>query len=217
MRSFFQFARRASIIAFVFCILCTVADAQSGRRPPKKNDPPAPVQPPSEPEPEIKPPKPEAPRTPVMVAKNVFGVGDEIIFSGTLMKACVDKLAKAQGLEVNVSGEDRNRKEASDYAKNSSKIYVVWMELHFTSRYDRNNTRQRDYESFYVDYDLYEPGTGKRKTGGRVYQRPYQQGGVGPMPVPGSYVPIEYSIRQAGEDVADRILSVMNISLPPNR
>jgi hypothetical protein len=198
-------------------LICPITIAQSGRRPPKKTDPPAPVQPPSEPEPEAKPSKPEAPRTPVLVAKNVFGVGDEMTFSRALMEACAARLRKAQALEVDVSMEDKNRKQASDYAKNSSKIYVVWMELHFTSRYDRYNTTRRDYDSFYADYALYEPATGKSKTGGRVFQRPYQQGGVGPLPVPGGYVPIEYSIRQAGEDVADRILSAMNMSMPPDR
>ncbi len=217
MRSCFHFAQRATIIAIVFCLLFTVADAQSGRRPPKKSEPPAPVQPPSEPEPEAKPAKPEAPRIPVLVSKNVFGIGDEITYSNTMLQACTARLAKAQALEVDASGENKNRKEASDYAKNSSKIYVVWIELHFTQRYNRNNTRQGDYDSFYIDYVLYEPVTGKSKTGGRVHQQPYRQGGVGPLPVPGGYVPIEYSIRQAGQDVADRILSALNITPPPNR
>ncbi|MEW6210521.1 MAG: hypothetical protein AB1631_19300 [Acidobacteriota bacterium] len=217
MRSCFHFALRATIIAIVFCLICPISFAQSGRRPPKKSDPPAPVQPPSQPEPEAKPSKPEAPRTPILLAKNVWGTGDEITYSSTMLEACAAKLAKSGRLEIDVSREDRNRKEASDYAKNSSKIYVVWMELHFTSRYNRSNTRQGDYDSFYIDYNLYEPVTGKSKTGGRVYQQPYRQGGVGPLPVPGAYVPIEYSIRQAGEDVADRILSALNISLPQNR
>lgn len=217
MRRSFHFASKATVMAIVFCLTGSISFAQSGRRPPKKSDPPAPVQPSSTPEPEIKEAKPEAPRTPVLVAKNVWGTGDEITYSYTMLEACAAKLAKSGRLEIDVSREDRNRKDASDYAKNSSKIYVVWMELHFTSRYNRSNTRQGDYDSFYIDYNLYEPGTGKSKTGGRVYQQPYRQGTVGPLPVPGGYVPIEYSVRQAGEDVADRILSALNITMPQNR
>jgi hypothetical protein len=92
------------------------------------------------------------------------------------------------------------------------------MELHFTS-YARNGyTQPGSTDAFYLDYALYEPGTGKVKTSGRIYQRPYYPGGViVPSQRSGVSIPIEYSIRQAGEDVAERILSVLNVVVPTNR
>jgi len=63
-------------------------------------------------------------------------------------------------------------------------------------------------------------GTGKVKTSGRVYQRQGRStvGGVGvPLPVPnGGPAAAEYSLKQTGREVAERVIDTLGV-LPPSR
>lgn len=195
------------------------AEAQSGRRPPKKTESEG-VQRPSEPEQEIKPEakQPEKERTPVLIVKSnsyfsTFYVADYII------EGCIARLKQAAALQVE-RGRDMNRKEASDAAMASTIKHVVLLDI--TSdrmRYGGQSRGQDQVEDVVVEYTIFSPGTGKIKTSGRVYQmRPRSTvGGVGvPLPVPNGPAAAEHSLRQAGRDVADRVISSLGV-LPTSR
>jgi hypothetical protein len=213
--------RRAAVIFGLALILLTsgFAEAQSGRRPPKKSESEG-VQRPSETVPEIKPEakQPEKERTPVLIVKsnsyfNSFYVGDYVL------EGCTARLKQAATLQVE-RGKDMNRKEASDAAMAPTIRYVVLLDI--TSermRYGRQTRGQDQIDDVVVEYTIFSPGTGKVKSSGRVYQmRPRSTvGGVGvPLPVPNGPAAAEQSLRQAGRDVADRVISSLGV-LPASR
>ena len=87
-------------------------------------------------------------------------------------------------------------------------------------RSSRSNTGQEYIEDMVVDFTVFAPGTGKIKTSGRVYltQPRKSVGGVGiPMPVPSGPATAEYSLKQAGRDVADRVIDSLTVIVPPSR
>jgi hypothetical protein len=205
--------RRAAVIFGLAIILLTsgFAEAQSGRRPPKKTESEG-VQRSSETVPEIKPEakQPEKERTPVLIVKansyfNTFYVADYIV------EGCAARLKQAASLQIAKSTKDMNRKEASDAAMAPTIRYVVFLDI--TSermRYGRQTRGQDQIDDVVIDYTIFSPGTGKVKSSGRVYQmRPRSTvGGVGvPLPVPNGPAAAEQSLRQAGRDVADRVIS----------
>lgn len=131
---------------------------------------------------------------------------------------CASRLQKSSSLKVNPSRAEVNRKEASDQAKASEELYVLWLEADL-NRFDMDRTST--YSNTSIDYYLFAPKTGDRKTWGKIYLRPYTPsatpGGVQvPLPVPTGRVPVEYLLKQAGEDVAERVLSAMNLRVTRN-
>lgn len=202
----------------IFLFVAGVSGAQSGRKLPKRDEPPKPVQPPSESEQPIKPEsesgkdKAQKSAIPVLILRsnsfNTTAVYVDIVTDG-----CASRLQKSLALKVNASRTQVNRKEASDQAKASDELYVLWLEADF-ERYSIE--RSTAYNNASVDYYLFAPKTGDRKTWGKIYLRPYTPtAGTGgarvPLPVPSNNVPVEYLLRQAGEDVADRVLSALNV------
>jgi hypothetical protein len=98
-----------------------------------------------------------------------------------------------------------SRKEASDYAKASEDTYVVWIQLEVDAAYtDRSGIGPVNPYSLYVDYVVFAPGTGKSKASGHVYQRNRRLGGT---PLPRTTGAAEYSLRDAGEEMGEFILT----------
>ncbi len=225
--SVLRLARDQRRVALVFCVgvvllISSFAEAQSGRRPPKRTESEG-VQKSTEPEPSTKQEaKPEKEQTPVMIVKSnsmygVYYVADYVV------EGCAARLKQSAALQVEKHPNEINRKEASDAAKASTNRYVVFLEMSSDRMgYNRNRDRmgQEYVEDMVVEYTVFTPGTGKIKTSGRVYQmRP--RGGVGgvgvPLPVPGGPATVEYTLKQAGRDVADRIIDSLTVIVPPSR
>jgi hypothetical protein len=192
------------------------AHAQSGRKIPKPtNKPLEPVQPKATPPEESKPAKPQnkEPQIKIMVVFQQQSIYNPRIYSDFVAAGCLDRLQKSLSASGQF-GREMNRKEASDFAKASSEVYVVWFELEsdaFAS--GSTGSRRDDFQSMYVNFTLFAPVTGKSQTSGHIYQN---QGGVLSRPVPQNAMTAEYILRKAGSDLADRILKTLNLPLPPN-
>ena len=126
------------------------------------------------------------------------------------MDSCAARLRQAVLSSVRIAEKDMHRKEASDYAKNSTDVNVAWLEM---EREGMSNS----IEDLAISYSLFAPGTGKSKAMGRVPLRRRGVGGIG-LPAPsGSPAALEYTFKQAGREVADRILNALNLSVPQGR
>jgi hypothetical protein len=212
-----------ALFLFVFTVsaIAVPAGAQSGRKPPKKSEPAAPVQG-AEPEPPPSEPteKPEAEKLGIHIVRDSPSMRSSEFLSNQAIEAVSERLKQASSLTVG-RGKGMNRKEASDQAKRSKTDHVLWIELDYDSMtMTRSPTYRRSGREIFIDYAVFSRETGKVLTHGRVYERPLQAtvGGVGlPVPVPTGREPVEYIIRQAGHDVADRVLGALNIPAPRRR
>ncbi|HEX5734849.1 MAG TPA: hypothetical protein VF131_18605 [Blastocatellia bacterium] len=202
--------------ALIFCVgiillLSTIAEAQSGRRPPKRSESEG-VQRSTEPDPPVKPSEtkqPEKEKTQVLIVESPSYYGSSY-YSDYVAEGCTARLRQAANLTVNKSEREMNRKEASDAAMSPPGRYVILLEL--TSErmgYDRRRDNESYPENVVVQYTVFSPGTGKVKTSGRVYaRRAATVGGVGiPLPVPGNGpAAAEQVLKQSGREVADRVI-----------
>ncbi|HTG14107.1 MAG TPA: hypothetical protein VK747_02455 [Blastocatellia bacterium] len=198
--------RSVSLLLFALLLVAAAsfAQAQSGRRIPKQPDS-SERNPPSQPEPPTQPsPRETAPLLPILAVKNLQTVGSSSIFTDIALGGCLEELKQSTAVQVS-SGKDKNRKEASDYAKASKDTYVVLIQLES----DTFDTMGGNPRSFYVSYVAFAPGTGKIKTQGHIYQG-QSRGPVG-VPTSGS---IEFELRRCGREAADRVLEALNLSRP---
>ena len=206
----------------IILISSSFAQAQSGRRPPKRSESEG-VQRPSEPDPPVKPSSPkesDKDRLPVLVAES-NSYFSSYYYSDYVADACTARLKQAPTLIVEKSEREMNRKEASDAAKAPNPRLVVLLEL--TSErtgYDRRRDRGYYPDDVVVTYTIFEQETGKLKTSGRVYARRAgtRVGGVGiPLPVPADGpAAAEYMLKQAGRETAERVLDVLG-AIPSSR
>lgn len=214
---------RASIIVLLISALLLmgeglVASGQSGRRPPKRIESPNPL-PPKQEEPPIKAPEDKSKsRVPVKVAWYLQNISNSPILSRIVQSGCLERLSQSNSVNA-TPAEDLNRKQASDIAKASTDVYVLWFEVELDgSQTSRVGLDPASLQDLYVRYEVFTPGTGKTKTTGRIYQRSRGPGGLPlPMPAPGSTMSAEYSLRYAGREMADRLLDALNLPHPAER
>ncbi len=207
-----SYRRSRVVVALSFSLLVILASAgmsaaQSGRRLPSKPKQPSPVIPSESETPPPAPPekRPEIPQTPVLVVKYSSVSSGGYYYGQYVLDGCIGRMKESGSLKVR-TGKEMNSKEASDYAKASADNFVVWLDLDLDSLGVDASQSGRDIT---VRYAVYTPGTGKVKTQGRVYLRPYQAriGGVGlPVPVPNGRAQGELVFKQAGEDIAERVM-----------
>ena len=209
--------RSVSLLLFALLLVAvaSLAQAQSGRRIPKqpgsteRNSP-------SQPEPTVQQPTPKekASLIPILAVKNLQTVGSSSIFTDIALGGCLEELKESTAVEVS-SGKDKNRKEASDYAKASKDTYVVLIQLEqdtADTEHPSVSVLGGNPRSLYVSYVAFAPGTGKVKTQGHIYQG-QSRGPVG-VPTSGSTGSIEYELRRCGREAADRVLEALNLSRP---
>ncbi len=194
---------------FALCavsLLCVsqAALAQSGRRQTKPLSPPTPVatNDESEAKPEAKPSdaKP-GPSATVIVGGDRFGTSSSIIpgYVDEAMESCVAELNKSRGLEAR-GGGGMTRKEAIDRAKKETEAHVLWLDVRV------EGSRENDIS---VSYTLFMPQTAKVLAFGNVYlaTRSARRGPVGVgVPSVGGRMPLQYLMREAGRDVAQRVM-----------
>jgi hypothetical protein len=149
--------------------------------------------------------------------------------TGIAYRSFVERLKESQRLTVSVERELR-RKDAIDLAKSKTNAYVVWFEMEVDLG---PGDLEKDTEKaaiapvnprcLLVTYAVFTPGTGKVKTQGRVYQVGYQSICVGgvyhPSPYPDTRQPIrlpaESTLKQAGREAADRLMTALDLPVPP--
>lgn len=209
-----------SAITLLICalfILNPVAEAQSGRRIPKRPTSADPM-PPKETDPPVVQPeekKSNKPLVSITLAKHL----DDIIFSSDVylnivMSGFLERCSKIKNIKVDPTAGDTNRKQASDAAKAATDRYVVWFAL-VPDTMSSNPQPDYAYGAYlYIDFVVFTPGTGKNKTSGHIYQRSRNVGPVN-MPAPGRTT-VEYSLRLAGMELADRVLSSLELDSPVN-
>ena len=215
--------RIASLFLCALFLLGVVAmaEGQSGRRVPKRPASPDPL-PPAQSEPPITPPssQPERVATPILLAMHMPYIGSSEIYSRIVMDGFMERTQKNASVKVRTGNKEMNRKEAIDSAKNSKDTYVVWFQLEqdvVDREHPRSSVLGGDPFNLYVDYYIYEPGTGKTKTSGHVYQRTNRSIGGAPWPAPSprSTGAAEYSLRYAGIELAERVLDTLNLLTTP--
>src|SRR5262249_1886536 len=135
-----------------------IAEAQSGRRVPKRTESPPTTTTTTETEtpPEAPKPKPEPPLIPLLVVNDIWtGTGSPRI-SSIVLGSCVERLKEASTFENSV-GKDMNRKQASDRAKAEKETHVIWLQLEG----DSTGSIRPNISDIYVDYVVYAPETAK--------------------------------------------------------
>lgn len=210
-------ARR--LLAFVFCALAMlaaidVAQAQSGRRMPV-NPSPVPV-PSPEPEPQAKPKpaKSAAPRISLIVAMN-----DRDAFTGIplyiyqeVRDSFTGRLREPADISVTVAETAMFRGEAVKRAKAEKEAYVAWLEL----ERDDMASQSSNPSGVLVHYVLFSPQTAKVKAEGRAYPQTYRRGGIGiPSTRTSGPLYVEYMLKQAAVEAAERILGELRHAPPP--
>lgn len=214
--------RRVTVLLLCILLLVSLApltQAQSGRHPPKQPKSPDPL-PPKQDEPPIKQPSnnPSKLQIPVRVIWHLPNISSPTIYSQIVEDGCVERLSQSDLVKA-IRGAELNRKQASDIAKASTDTYVLWFELEVDAidggRYPVGSVPP---QYFYVNYVVFTPVTGKTRTSGHVYQRQRGPGGI-PFPVPGPQTgsSAEYSLKFAGQEMADRILDALSLSRPTDR
>ena len=204
--------RSVSLLLFALLLVtaASFAQAQSGRRIPKQPDSTE-RNPPSQPEPPTQPsPRETAPQLSILAVKNLQTVGSSSIFTDIALGGCLEELKQSTAVQVS-SGKDKNRKEASDYAKASKDTYVVLIQLESDTadtEHPSVSVLGGNPRSLYVSYVAFAPGTGKIRTQGHIYQ------GQRHGPIPDSTASAEYELRRCGREAADRVLEALNLARP---
>ncbi|HEU4710388.1 MAG TPA: hypothetical protein VFS76_02430 [Pyrinomonadaceae bacterium] len=205
-------------VALLIALCCAAAYSQSGRRQ-TKPPPAAPVPTPTpEPTPIPSAPKKDDDLTVILVAS-----GDRastfsnypLSFDDAARNGCADRLSKRTSASVDVADREITRGEAITRAKADKFTYVVLITL----IEDRMSASSSNNPQLEVDYVVFAPSTAKVLASGRTYENSARKG---PLSIPrsrGTNVPMirEEMLRRAGEDAADRILKVVNISTLPGK
>ena len=207
--------RALVVLSVALAILAGAAHAQSGRRLPNRSDsPPASTSsaPPATAE-QPPPTKSDKPKQQLLVTRYLNSSFSNY-YSDLVTRACLDRLKEGASASVSL-GREMNRKEASDFAKNTTDTHVLWIEW----TYDGMPNPQTDQSNLDINFVLFIPGTGKIKTSGRVHPSDYRNrtavGGVGiPIPIPNGTAALEYMLKESGREIADRVISSLNIGRP---
>ena len=221
---------KISLISTLIIIvsLASFGFAQSGRRPRPSDKPappvvtasPAPAAQPAPPPP-LPPPVPETRLSLALMIDNSRAFGVSTGITNTVINGFIGRMKQAEGIST-TTGKSGNRKDASDLAKQGTDIHVILLDIVSDNNSGIASASNSPPEIF-VEYTIFAPQTGKVETAGRIYLRPYQPNvNVGkialPVPIPNvpgrSNAALEYSLKQAGAETADRVLTKYKISSP---
>ncbi|MBI4469218.1 MAG: hypothetical protein HY650_07855 [Acidobacteria bacterium] len=201
-----------ALLASVLCLLSftSLAISQSGRRQPKTDNAP-PIQPPAEFEApgRLQSDKPAKPAFTLLLAQAPQGGMVSSMYTRTITQSCAERLQRSKHIEVISAPTEMNRKEASEKAKSDPKTYVALIDFELDNM-GGTDMMSNNPGDIVVNYMVYAPGTGKAVSTGRVYQR-YRN----VLPVPGGRSGSWYSLEQAGQETAERILGAVGTAEPP--
>jgi hypothetical protein len=204
------------LLALLCSTLLAPVSAQSGRRLPNQKSQPSPPAPTKvEAEERADDNKKDDRKTSVLISYTSQNLNIPQYYSGLISTACADRLQKSGGIKVQI-GREMNRKEASDFARNSAEVYVVILQLENDSMRSGDsgwNGGYQDPRYLLINYSVFEPKTGKSRTSGRAYPR---ANATDPRSLPQTSQAAEYRLKQAAEDAADRILKSLGPLSPRN-
>jgi hypothetical protein len=131
----------------------------------------------------------------------------------TVLDVCIRRLSQAEIVFAAAVGTNMTQSQAVKIAKEETTRWVVSLEVR--SFYtDSGRQVNPDQDELYVSYTVIEPVTGKIKRSGRTRQHIYQNK-RGSISLPTGNGPgySEYSIREAGQEAADKILAGFDIKV----
>ena len=195
---------RVILLLALIAVFAVAVSAQSGRKAPKSKSAPPP-EPESVPAP-LKPTEKEKATLTFIVGidRDLSFVSIPTYFSEDVLRACVDRLDSGPSVDVNVAPRDVNRGDAVKGAKAEKEAYVVLLNLRSDST---SASGGGSYKDIYLEYVVLTPQTGKVATSGRTYQR----SGGGVLGIPGTAsTSVEYALKEAGREAAERILNAMS-------
>ena len=202
---------KTALALMIFVLFALSVQAQSGRR----KIPPPPAAPIPTPTPEPTPTPKKEDEKPELVFyvgtdRNVNSASIPLAFYTIAQRGCADRLRTKSDAEVDAPHGDLGRGQAIQKAKSSTNTYVILLVLDFASMPTSSNELQ-------LDFTVFAPETAKVVTTGRAYINANR---AGPVTV-GRQIPAgmfrEAWIREAGEEVADKILKKINQSAPPTK
>ena len=197
-----------NLVIGVLCLLfiAVSVQAQSGRRQVKPPPAAAPVPTPT-PEPSPVAKKKEEVELVFLVAseRNSMYTNIPLYYYEVARRACGDRLRTRSTADVDVAERDMTRGEAIEKAKSAKKTYVVLLSLTF-------DNMSNNHEDVQLDFLLLEPMTAKVVLTGRAYLNSNRKSPVIINPGRTSVLYREQLLRDAGQEVADRILRKMKIS-----
>ena len=199
------------LMVCVVSILCLseAALGQSGRRQSRNPSTPATVvtENKTADEPQPSPPaQKSAPAATFIVGGDRLGTSLYVLpgYVQVAAASCVDRLRKYAGLEA-IAGGNMTRRAAIDRAKKEKDAHVVWLEIKAGENGSRGGTGSDEIS---IAYTVFTPQTAKVLTSGRVYLGSRRAGvggvGIGVPSISGRF-PLEYQLKEAGENVADRV------------
>ncbi len=202
-----------------------VAHAQAGRRvTTPKSDPPVPK--PAEPAQTPKPKPKDAEKVSLVVGTYASATMARLTINAAemLQGAVVQRLRDSETLDIASAGR-MTRGEANKRAKgDTTKTYVVWLDLQSDSSRIFDPAGSRGMEDFYIEYVVLEPVTGKVKSQGSVYLRPTGSSRLGrinigrslPHCYPQGLYSSEFALVEAGIATAERIFRAFSLPNPPH-
>src|SRR5215813_2660649 len=131
----------------------------------------------------------------------------------TVLESCIKRLGEADIVFATSAGNNMSRGQAVKAAKEETTRWVVSLEVRsFFAESGRQIKPEQD--ELYVEYTVIEPATGKIKRSGRTSRHIYQNGRGGTtVPVRNGPGYSEYSIREAAQEAADKILAGFDIKV----
>ena len=212
--------RTTLAVMAILCAGAVVAQAQSGRRSTSETTT---TTAPSVSGPktvEKKPDKP--PRLQLLVGIDNRDPASNIPYyvTDTVIDTCVRHLGDASDVIVTSAGRGMNRAEAIRRAKEETVRYVVWLQIGSELADAGKQQTKNSMDELYVSYTILEPGTGKFKQTGRSHHQIYQtgRGGVStPTSSRNSPLYSEYALKQAAQEIAERVLEAFEIKLRDDR
>ena len=206
--------QRVPFLILAVSVLVMTAQAQSGRR--KTGGSTTTTTAPSVDGPKTVEKKPDVePQVQLRVGMNRTGAFTPIPFYiyDTVLDVCIRRLSQAEIVSAAAVGTNMTQSQAVKMAKEETTRWVVSLEVR--SFYtDSGRQVNPDQDELYVNYTVIEPVTGKIKRSGRTRQHIYQNR-RGAISLPTSNGPgySEYSIREAGQEAADKILAGFDIKV----
>jgi hypothetical protein len=212
----------SSLPAIVFLLILfavSSAQAQSGRRLPKGSAP-APT-----PEPSTQPEKPQVAQTPAQPQISLLVISDisqslyfSVPFPERVAGWVSKRLSDSSALAV-AEGERANRGAAIKRAKASTQGFVIFLQVEengTSPAITRNGRANLDDVS--ISYAVFAPVTGKAQSSGVVYLNQSSTIGIGQGRTIACYPGVrgnDYLLLRASLEVANRIMSVLNVPEPP--
>lgn len=198
----------AAILIIALCALSV--QAQSGRR--RTTPPPAAPVPTPTPEPTPTPKKNDNEDELVFImGVDRYSSNANLPFSyyDAVLRGCAERLRAGSSAEVDVTNRDFSRGEAVKRAKSETKSFVIYMTLSY-------DTMGRRADELLLEYMVFAPVTAKTVTSGRSYMTGRRAGSVVIQPpnTRNGTIYREELLRRMGEEVGERIIKAMHLSVP---